>query len=627
MRRLLLLLLLYVTACASVYAFNATLAFMNDRGYYFFENDYEIIFKGNNILENRKLLGEIPLNKEGSGVIRGIQYSVKKSNLSEFLSEHDDDIKMMPQDIIVLYNGKYSHFIYTIDELMTAGYKWYDRTRFIHDIQLMGAGNLPKEGIYMIKYGENISYVDYGYGIYENCLMSEEVLADTIEVRTYKEQISCIISSTIYYLNTINGTINDELVLLYQPFPISILGEKSDTLFNLCTIEAGTALPNLRNIEIDEKMESLYLYCSSISERLVKMGSMIIDINSLLLPFTIENTLEIGVDHKGQIYFSYVSDIKEEKKLIDIVLHKKQHDATEILQESKTNKSTASNKLMLICLLLILIVAVMVYDFFDKYKKCEDKAAVEVTSDKISSIEIRKKHKKFMGILASILSLILIVTTVLTYSILPYEFFVDLICGGTVINILLYIIPINVQLRKRKTESWVISTLTIDDVNLAEEYVLYLRGFKQDCYMWDGKNTNEFREDKLFSMISKKMKSYAIGMTKELYSPIGASRIYFDEAEWKEGVKILMKHSKYIIINVHDSNNCIYEIEESLRYSYKTICIVTNLDYYNAIKEKFPTIEWPKCIVPNVYFHLEGKEIFKYSPKALMKDLTSLVSR
>ena len=106
MRRLLLLLLLYVTACASVYAFNATLAFMNDRGYYFFENDYEIIFKGNNILENRKLLGEIPLNKEGSGVIRGIQYSVKKSNLSEFLSEHDDDIKMMPQDIIVLYNGK-----------------------------------------------------------------------------------------------------------------------------------------------------------------------------------------------------------------------------------------------------------------------------------------------------------------------------------------------------------------------------------------------------------------------------------------------------------------------------------------------------------------------------------------
>lgn len=123
------------------------------------------------------------------------------------------------------------------------------------------------------------------------------------------------------------------------------------------------------------------------------------------------------------------------------------------------------------------------------------------------------------------------------------------------------------------------------------------------------------------------MKSYAIEMTKELYSPIGASRIYFDEAEWKEGVKILMKHSKYIIINVHDSNNCIYEIEESLRYSYKTICIVTNLDYYNAIKEKFPTIEWPKCIVPNVYFHLEGKEIFKYSPKALMKDLTSLVSR
>lgn len=108
-----------------------------------------------------------------------------------------------------------------------------------------------------------------------------------------------------------------------------------------------------------------------------------------------------------------------------------------------------------------------------------------------------------------------------------------------------------------------ISTKRKDDVLKAKKaFILYLRGFENDNYSSkfkiesQGKFTS-FSEYNLVKEIKNRIPVYAVGMTKETYSPVGADRVYLDDSTWKEDVRELMIAVDKIVILVDDKENCI----------------------------------------------------------------------
>lgn len=134
-----------------------------------------------------------------------------------------------------------------------------------------------------------------------------------------------------------------------------------------------------------------------------------------------------------------------------------------------------------------------------------------------------------------------------------------------------------------------ISEMTANDVE-DDNFVLYLRGFADDNYVKlgdEGFNQKGFSEILLARGIQNYYPLYAIGMTKEVYAPFGARRIYYEDSNWKEGVKDLIRRSKAIVILIHDSESCLFEIDECFEYAEKTYCIAFDLKIYESVKNKF----------------------------------------
>lgn len=144
-----------------------------------------------------------------------------------------------------------------------------------------------------------------------------------------------------------------------------------------------------------------------------------------------------------------------------------------------------------------------------------------------------------------------------------------------------------IVLRKNKKYSHYgkISSATIEDVrNCKEDYVVYLRAFEKDDY--SGKNKrNRFSERKFMSCFPKWVYSFAIGMTKEIDTPIGATRIYCDDNHWRENVKEMVKGAKAVVVYVSDRDSCIWEINCLRFYTHKVFFISDDLEKYkNAEK-------------------------------------------
>lgn len=119
-----------------------------------------------------------------------------------------------------------------------------------------------------------------------------------------------------------------------------------------------------------------------------------------------------------------------------------------------------------------------------------------------------------------------------------------------------------------------------------EPFILYLRGFSEDDYEMSWRDLQKrsqydiFSEGAFFFIASQYMRCYSVGMTKELSSPIGTERVYLTDDDWKEGVNDLMKRASLIIINIHDSDSCAWEIVQSKSIISKTIIICDN---YNRL--------------------------------------------
>ena len=151
-----------------------------------------------------------------------------------------------------------------------------------------------------------------------------------------------------------------------------------------------------------------------------------------------------------------------------------------------------------------------------------------------------------------------------------------------------------IYLRKHKAYTkimGVISTYTKDEfLSNHDKYALYLRGFEHDKYDNDLKiSDNEFcgfREFEFTSVLQQEIPACAVGMTKEVNSPLGAVRIYLEDKDWKDGVKELMQKAHNIFILVDDRDSCIWEIEQSVTLLEKTTFIIDDINKYNRVRSR-----------------------------------------
>ena len=125
------------------------------------------------------------------------------------------------------------------------------------------------------------------------------------------------------------------------------------------------------------------------------------------------------------------------------------------------------------------------------------------------------------------------------------------------------------------------------------KFILYLRGFSYDDYSLmqkdlskSYKELNTFSEGYFINILKQYMPVYAVGMTKELNSPIGAERIYLNDAEWESEVMDLMTKASLIVILLNDSQSCIWEICKSNQFKNKVVFISNNSEKLTNIRQE-----------------------------------------
>ena len=268
---------------------------------------------------------------------------------------------------------------------------------------------------------------------------------------------------------------------------------------------------------------------------------------------------------------------------------------------------------MLQAILIVLIILSFfktIYNFYDKNSKKLISEAANI--DEANEIRTRlfKKRKKIVAVFFTVVVLIVVGVTII-----DYERFL-------LMNILvLVILFIEARYDISKTEFYGnISYQTPEGfVSEHEEFYLYLRGFNDDVPFGeeDDKDDNGFDESMFTEVVDYALgiPCCTLGMTKEVDAPIGATRVYVNDADWQEKVLGLMQKAKGIYILVNDRNSCIWEIEQSLVLLDKTVFFVSDYSKYNNIKRRFAdVIDMPDAKEEDVpFFFKNGSEATGYS--------------
>lgn len=153
-----------------------------------------------------------------------------------------------------------------------------------------------------------------------------------------------------------------------------------------------------------------------------------------------------------------------------------------------------------------------------------------------------------------------------------------------------------------------ISTITAKDfLEKDEDFVLFLRGFKEDRYNLREPGKNDFNELLFSKTVNDRLHlpMYAIGMSKEVDSPYGATRIYVDDDNWQRDILTMIYRAKKIFVLVSGSKSCIWEIEQLTAHLDKVIFIVNRIEGYNEAIKKSPV-----TLAVNFPAGFKGKHFF-----------------
>ena len=126
-------------------------------------------------------------------------------------------------------------------------------------------------------------------------------------------------------------------------------------------------------------------------------------------------------------------------------------------------------------------------------------------------------------------------------------------------------------------------------IDKLENYILYLRAFKDDVYSYNYYKEARLNENKIVKVFKHIFPVYTIGQPNKLLPSIGAKRIYIAEEEWKEGVKKLAEKAKIIILNISNTENFLWETEFCIKNIEKNklffFCNNENKSYYIQFQE------------------------------------------
>lgn len=197
------------------------------------------------------------------------------------------------------------------------------------------------------------------------------------------------------------------------------------------------------------------------------------------------------------------------------------------------------------------------------------------------------------------------------FSYVSYLVFINIVFPGPYDQLMYSITGIGIVIfryvKDKKFESLIgnISTWNKDDfLSNNKRYVLFLRGFASDNYssvdVLNKKVSSDCFSEYLFvRILNQKIRVCAIGMSKEVDAPVGATRIYVNDGTWKEDVRELMEVAQYIYILVDDRPSCVWEIYQSEKMLDKTLFLVDNKTKYKNARN-FLVNEYGKSFLPEI---------------------------
>lgn len=140
-------------------------------------------------------------------------------------------------------------------------------------------------------------------------------------------------------------------------------------------------------------------------------------------------------------------------------------------------------------------------------------------------------------------------------------------------------------------------------------YALFLRAFYNDEYQeascsipltTDKEKDVPFSEQHFVAELEKIIPVCAVGMTKEVEHPIGATRVYVDDETWQDDVSLLMDKAEMIFILVDNRDSCIWEIKQSEIFKEKTIYIINDITKYNQVRKALKE-SYKLPLIPNTF--------------------------
>ena len=271
-----------------------------------------------------------------------------------------------------------------------------------------------------------------------------------------------------------------------------------------------------------------------------------------------------------------------------------------------------------ICIVFLLVLVVIILELI--CGPLERKIA-EVT-DIHKSILYRKRLKWFR-LISTILSFVVLI------ALLCWDFYTDFRHNSLhyiIIGVFVKIITKDIDIKGN------VSSYSKDKyLKEHSSFALFLRAFKRDIYGDDiskVRSISSFSEYNFIKIVNKFLPACAIGMLKEIDSPLGAKRVYISDFSWQKDVNDIMDRASIIFVVINDSPSCLWEIEQTVYYLHKTIFIIPDLSLYEKIHSiykdriSFPEYDLIKTKAPFCVF-FDKKDNMKYNIKEFKYSIDS----
>lgn len=178
--------------------------------------------------------------------------------------------------------------------------------------------------------------------------------------------------------------------------------------------------------------------------------------------------------------------------------------------------------------------------------------------------------------------------------------------------ITMWLQSINHRLGKKKK-----STLKKEDIQ--GPFILYLRSFVDDANTQKSTNTLSditSEEEALVEVLSDIAPVYAIGDPKDEKSPLGASRLYVSDDEWKNTVEYLAQRAQVVVLRLGSTDSFWWEVRMALNKidKQKILFVIPESDTLDSI------------LVLSNYLHEQNVDMTKVKTSVAKKQFGSISS-